>query len=186
VAAAGGAVVVVGAGGGLVACVVGAACVGAAAGGAVVGGGAGLVAAGALVVLGCKGAVVGGTVEAGVLAAGALAGGTVVRGVLALALDPGCSRATVTPMKAAAPVETRTMARVSCLRFSSARARARGEYWSRVRLMTARRLLAVRVSARVESMAPWVLASVGDQPEDQMTAGSRVSASRPERASLVA
>jgi hypothetical protein len=158
VVVAGGAVVVVGAGGGLVACVVGAACVGAAAGGAVGGGGAAFVVAGAPVVLGCEGAVVGGTVDTGVLAAGPLAGGTVVGGVLALALEPGCSRATVTPMKAAAPVETRTMARVSCFRFSSARARARGEYWSRLRLMTARRILAVREPARVESMAPWVLA----------------------------
>jgi hypothetical protein len=110
------------------------------------------------VALGSDGAVVGGAVDAGAFAAGALAGGTVVGEVLALALEPGCSRATLTPMKAAAPVETRTMARVSCFRFSSARARARGEYWSRIRLMTALRILAVRESALVESMAPWVLA----------------------------
>jgi hypothetical protein len=84
-------------------------------------------AAGALVAVGCGGAVVLGTVDEaldlGVCAGATVVGGTAVGGVLALALEPGCSRATVTPMKAAAPVEIRTMARVSCRRSSSTRAR---------------------------------------------------------------
>jgi hypothetical protein len=88
-------------------------------------------AAGALVAIGCGGTVVVGPVDEalgpGVLPGGTVVGGTAVDGVLALALEPGCSRATVTPMKAPVPVEIRTMARVSFRRSSSARVRDCGE-----------------------------------------------------------
>jgi hypothetical protein len=47
------------------------------------------------------------------------------------AAAPGCSRATVTPMKAVAPPATRTVALVRCRMRASARARARCG-WSRL------------------------------------------------------
>jgi hypothetical protein len=74
-------------------------------------------------------------------------------GALALALEPGCSRATVTPMNAATPVETRTMARVRRRRRTSALARVNGEYRSRVRLMATEH--GCDGAARV-SEGPWV------------------------------
>ena len=118
----GGAVVVVGAAGALV---LGG--TGAAAGDVVAG--AGFVLVGARGAVGCGAAVGGGTVDRaldpGVFGCGTVVGGTAVGGVFARALEPGCPRATVTPMKEAAPVEIRTMAGVSRRRSSSARARLR-------------------------------------------------------------
>ena len=49
--------------------------------------------------------------------------------------DPGCSLATVTPMKALAPPATTIVVLVSRLMRACARARALGEYRSRVRLI---------------------------------------------------
>ena len=120
----GGAVVVVGAAGALPLGVAGARAAGIGAAGTDVCTGAGL-ATGGVAAVGC-GAVVGGAVDDGA-PAGTVVGGTVVGGVWALALEPGCSRATVTPMKAATPVETRTIAPVSWRRRSSACPRVCGE-----------------------------------------------------------
>ncbi len=59
-------------------------------------------------------------------------------GAFVPAEDPGCSLATVTPMKAAAPPATTIVVLVSRLMRACARARALGEYRSRVRLTAGR------------------------------------------------
>ena len=118
-------------------------------GGTVVGGVGGLVGVGALTAgalatgalvggadIWPRGAVVGAGAGAGADFAGVVivapAGGGVGGGSFALALEPVCSRATVTPMNAVAPVETRTTARERRRRRTSALARVPGEYRSRV------------------------------------------------------
>jgi hypothetical protein len=74
------------------------------------------------------GVVVG--VVAGVVVVGTGAGA----GAFEPAVDPGCSRATVTPMKALTPPATTIAVLVSLLMRLCARARPLGEYRSRVRL----------------------------------------------------
>ena len=56
-------------------------------------------------------------------------------GAFALADEPGCSLATVTPMNAVAPLATTKTLRVSRLTRAWARARAAGEYCRRSRLV---------------------------------------------------
>jgi hypothetical protein len=76
---------------------------------------------------GTGGAVVGVVVgaAAGAVVVVVVGGGTV--GGVVLADEPGCSRATVTPMNAAAPVAARTAVLVSRRMRAWARARAIGE-----------------------------------------------------------
>jgi len=112
------------------------------------------------------GGLVAGVVAAGVVVAGVLAAGevdVVVGGVVVVvgpapgvpgcavvgteegvgafesADEPGCSLATVTPMKTPAPPATTIVVPVNRLMRACARARAAGEYRSRVRLIAGRR-----------------------------------------------
>jgi hypothetical protein len=115
--------------------------------------------------------VVVGELMVGVLGVGASSSGgvgatgtfvvVVVADALAAALDPGCSRAKVTPMKEAAAAETSATACVIRRSCTSARTRSWGEYLFRVRLM------ATQVVCPI----------VRNEPEGQMT--SLPSPSRP-------
>jgi hypothetical protein len=80
-----------------------------------------------------------------------VAGGTVV-GVV-LADEPGCSRATVTPMNAAAPVAARTAVLVRRRMRAWARARAIGEYGSPRFMATSTARAHARVQREVHGSA---------------------------------
>jgi hypothetical protein len=144
----GGRVVVVG---GLVVVVVGGLVVGTVWAGCGAGGAVAVAGAGAGTVVGGRVVVVVGGALVVVLAGGAVGGvdfaatprSAPAAPAVVPALAPGCSRATTTPIRAATPVDTKTMARVRRRRRASACARSRGEYWSRMRLManTGRRRL---------------------------------------------
>ena len=85
--------------------------------------------------------VVGGRVVGGgrvVVVVGVVVGTEAGVGALEPADDPGCSRATVTPMKALAPPATTIVVLVSRLTRACARVRALGEYRSCVCLTASR------------------------------------------------
>jgi hypothetical protein len=132
--------------GGRVVVVVGGLVVGVVVVGVVAAGGlaAGVEAAGVVVVVDVVGE--GGVAEGGVVVVPApeVPGCAVVGtaegdGAFEPADEPGCSLATVTPMKALAPPATTIVVLVNRLMRASARARALGEYRSRVRLIAGRR-----------------------------------------------
>jgi hypothetical protein len=90
----------------------------------------------------------------------AAVGTEVALGAFDPAEDPGCSLATVTPMNAAAPPATRMAVLVRRLMRACARARADGEYWSRLRLTTIRGS-AAPAPARVHRSGPRRLPAYG-------------------------